>query len=113
MSRRTPREQPIRITTVAASRGQDIAVRQRRYLISMSFRVVCFVLAIVTGAALHWLWLALIFILIALVIPYLAVVAANAAHTKGEDMSLLDSPFGRQELRGGRDWRDEYGDQHR
>lgn len=103
MSRRAPREQPIRITTVAASRNEDIARRQRRYLISMSFRVVCFIIAIITGAALHWLWVAMVFVLFALVIPYVAVVAANAAHTRGEDLSLLDSPYGRPELRGGRD----------
>lgn len=103
MSRRTPREQPIRITTVAPGRGEDIARRQKRYVLSMSFRVVCFVIAIITGTALHWLWVAMVFVLLALVIPYVAVVAANAAHTKGEDLSLLDSPFGRPELRGGRD----------
>ena len=36
----------VRITTANASRGADIAARQRRYLISMGFRTVCFVAAI-------------------------------------------------------------------
>ena len=36
----------VRITTASTSRGDDIAARQRRYLIAMGFRTVCFVAAI-------------------------------------------------------------------
>ncbi len=64
----------VRITTATRPRSQDIAARQRRYLFSMSIRTVCFVLAIVfrtTPAA----WF---FIAGAIVLPYIAVVVANA-----------------------------------
>ena len=57
-----------------ARRGltDDIRYRQRRYVISMSIRTVCFVLAIVTTGALRWM-----FFVAALVLPYLSVVFAN------------------------------------
>ena len=51
-----PRQsEPIRITTATRSRQQDIAARQRRYLISMTIRTLCFVLAIVSIGH-WWLW---------------------------------------------------------
>src|SRR5687768_2133037 len=57
-----------------ARRGltEDVRYRQRRYVISMSIRTVCFVLAIVTTGALRWTFFAA-----ALVLPYLSVVFAN------------------------------------
>jgi len=98
-------EEPIRITTAATSRNADIAARQKRYLISMSIRSVCFIGAVATGLAhIDWAWP--ILIVAALVLPYIAVVMANAAHSKGETFSLMDSPYGRPELRGGQEWRD-------
>jgi hypothetical protein len=59
----------------AARRGltEDIRYRQRRYVISMSIRTVCFVLAIVTTGTLRWT-----FFVLALVLPYLSVVFANS-----------------------------------
>ena len=54
----------------------DIAFRQRRYLIMMAIRVVCFVIAVVlftNGAG----WLTAIPAVGAIVIPYFAVVFAN------------------------------------
>ena len=36
----------VRITTAASSRNDDIAARQRRYVISMSIRTLCFVGAV-------------------------------------------------------------------
>ena len=41
-------ERPVRITT-AASSNEDIAARQKRYLISMAIRTLCFVGAVVVG----------------------------------------------------------------
>ncbi len=64
----------VRITTATRSRSEDIAARQRRYVISMSIRTVCFVLAVVfAGGPLMW-----IFIVASFVLPYVAVVMANA-----------------------------------
>jgi hypothetical protein len=53
--------------------SDDLAQRQRRYLISMSIRTVSFVLAVVTHGPLRW-----IFVAAALILPYIAVVMANA-----------------------------------
>ncbi|MEO5710226.1 MAG: DUF3099 domain-containing protein [Nocardioidaceae bacterium] len=73
MARHEP--EPVRITTATRSHHADIAIRQRRYLISMGIRTVCFVLAVVSIG--HWfLW---VFLAGSLVLPYIAVVLANAS----------------------------------
>src|SRR3978361_382274 len=70
-----PRQsEPIRITTATRSRQQDIAVRQRRYLISMTIRTLCFVLAIFSMGH-WWLWL---FVAASFFLPTIAVVVANS-----------------------------------
>ena len=69
------RKQPeaIRITSATRSQSQDINRRQRRYLISMAVRTLCFVLAIVfRGEPLMWVFIAASFLL-----PAIAVVIAN------------------------------------
>ncbi|WP_028660791.1 DUF3099 domain-containing protein [Nocardioides insulae] len=93
-------DEAIRITTAPTTHGEDIAGRQRAYLVSMSIRALCFVAAGVTAMnGLVWVWPFLI--VAALVLPYVAVVMANAAHTRGEDLTLRDSPFTSHQLRGG------------
>ena len=67
-------EEPVRITTATRPRSQDIAARQRRYLFSMSIRTVCFILAIEFRNTGLWPY----FIAGAIVLPYVAVVLANA-----------------------------------
>ena len=64
------------VTEAARPRSADIAYRERRYLIMMGVRVVCFVLTVVLFAAGAG-WLAAIPAVGALVIPYFAVVFAN------------------------------------
>jgi hypothetical protein len=64
------------VTEAARPRSEDIAYRERRYLIMMGFRVACFILTIVLFAAGAG-WLAAIPAAGALVIPYFAVVFAN------------------------------------
>jgi hypothetical protein len=66
----------VRITTVSESPGADIAHRQRRYLISMGIRTLCFVGAVF---ARHIPWLCAVLIVAAFVLPYVAVVMANTA----------------------------------
>ena len=64
------------VTEARKPRSEDIAYRERRYLIMMAFRVGCFVLTVglfAAGAG----WLAAIPAVGALVIPYFAVVFAN------------------------------------
>ena len=102
MARERSREpEAVRITSAAASRNADISARQRRYLVSMGIRTVCFVGAIVAASlGLHWLWPILIGA--ALVLPYVAVVMANAATTKDDGYALLDRGS-RPELEGSPD----------
>jgi Flp pilus assembly protein TadB len=95
-------ETPIRITTAATSPQADIAARQRRYLIAMGIRTLCFVAVAclaVTHAGPDWLpW---IFVAGALVLPYVAVVMANAANTKSDAFELRDGSSHDRELHRG------------
>ena len=73
MARHEP--EPVRITTATRSHQADIAIRQRRYLISMGIRTVCFVLAVVSIG--HWfMW---VFMAASFLLPYVAVILANAS----------------------------------
>ena len=84
----------VRITTAAASRNDDIAARQRRYVISMSIRTLCFLGAVVVGpGVLRWVLVAG-----AVLLPYVAVVMANAASTKSDGFALLGGRSGHPEL---------------
>jgi O-antigen/teichoic acid export membrane protein len=56
--------------------SEDISYRQRRYLIMMSFRAICFGITILLFLH-HFGWLAAIPAVFAIVIPYVAVVFAN------------------------------------
>lgn len=93
-SRRT---EVVRITTAASSRNADIAARQKRYLFSMGLRTVCFVAAILVGDnVFRWILIAA-----ALVLPYFAVVMANASATKSDGFALLERGDGSDELNAG------------
>jgi hypothetical protein len=70
----TPESEVYTITGAQASLADDLGPRMRRYLISMSVRTVCFVLAVVCTGFLRWT-----FALAAILLPYVAVVMANAA----------------------------------
>ena len=70
--RRTKGSDTYRITTARKSIPDDQAARVRGYVISMSIRIVCFLLAAVTSGWVRWTLVAC-----ALVIPYIAVVYAN------------------------------------
>jgi hypothetical protein len=92
-------DEAVRITTAASNRRDDIAARQKRYLISMTLRSLCFVGAILAALAhIGWLWP--ILIAAALILPYVAVVLANATLNKGDGIELLDQRYVR-ELEGG------------
>ena len=86
----------VRITTAATSRNADIAGRQRRYLISMGIRTVCFVAAVIVGHG----WVMWVLIVAALLLPYVAVVMANAASSRSDDFALQGSAFDTPELQG-------------
>ena|SRR3712207_4577870 len=89
----------VRITTAATSPQADIARRQRRYVFSMGLRTVCFVGAIVVGPG----WLRWVLVAGALLLPYVAVVMANAVTTKSDGFSLIGAPRAGHELSAGAD----------
>ena len=64
----------VSITSARKGHSADLAGRERRYLISMGVRTICFVLAVVTTGPVRW-----VFVAGALFLPYIAVVFANTA----------------------------------
>jgi Flp pilus assembly protein TadB len=69
--------EPVLVTTARKSPRQEQRERERRYLITMGVRVVCFVLAIVLFG-LHLRWAAGVAVAGSLLLPWIAVVMANA-----------------------------------
>ncbi|MFB9312130.1 DUF3099 domain-containing protein [Nocardioides plantarum] len=97
MARKEAVDDVVRITTAAGNRADDIRARQKRYLLSMSLRTLCFVGAIIASlAGVGWLWP--ILIAGALVLPYIAVVMANAAATQSDGFELREADLGRRAL---------------
>jgi Protein of unknown function (DUF3099) len=71
------RNQNVQLVTQARRPlSEDISYRQRRYLIMMAFRAVCFGLTILLFLN-HFGWLAAIPAVFAIFVPYVAVVFAN------------------------------------
>lgn len=91
----------VRITTAATTRAEDIAARQKRYIVAMSIRTVCVIGAAISGAAgINWLWPFLI--AAGVLLPYVAVVEANVAQTRSDAFELPDTTY-RHELDPGDD----------
>lgn len=82
MSKRAQQSDAVPSATMLPVNPQrDHDKRVRNYLISMGIRTVCFVLAVVFTGPLRWICVSL-----AVVLPYVAVVAANAAQQKRIDV---------------------------
>ena len=98
MARKEP--EAVRITTATRSHSDDLRSRERRYVISMTIRTLCFVLAVVCIG--HWfMW---IFIVASFVLPYVAVVMANtAAAPDVGGPAYFDPDEGRRALEGPED----------
>jgi hypothetical protein len=73
------RTSSVTITGAQAPLSADQRARTRRYLISMAIRTVCFIGAIVTTGWLRWTLVAA-----AVVLPYVAVVMANAGRKRAD-----------------------------
>ncbi|WP_251151438.1 DUF3099 domain-containing protein [Cellulosimicrobium sp. Marseille-Q4280] len=71
-----PSEPVPSITAAPQPLAEDQARRTRRYLVQMGIRIVCFVAAIAVWNTLPWL--TLILAVAAVVLPYVAVLGANA-----------------------------------
>lgn len=66
------------VTTAPISAAEERAGRTRRYLVMMGVRTFCFIAAYFTEGWLRWTCVAL-----AVVLPYIAVVLANAVRPRG------------------------------
>ncbi len=99
MSRATRKDDDVvQITSAPMNRAEEQRGRQRRYLWSMSVRTVCFVLAIVVGNN----WVRYVLLAAALILPYVAVVMANAVATQLPGSGPEAPDFERKHLPGGR-----------
>ncbi len=70
------------MTGLPTSLQDDQGERMRRYLVSMGIRTVCFILAVVALAWLHWTLIGWSLVVAAAILPYVAVVMANAARSR-------------------------------
>ena len=66
---------PVSITSASRPHSEDLRGRERRYVISMGIRTLCFLLALVFREY----WVVWVFLAAAIFLPYVAVVVANAA----------------------------------
>ena len=95
MRRRTA-SGPVLITSAAPSRVDEYQDRRRSYILVMSIRVACFILAVVIPIT----WLRMVFVVLALVLPWVAVLAANQVKAKSMPSPALFVPRPRKALTG-------------
>lgn len=79
------------VTSAALSHTDDIALRQRRYVITQSVRIVCVILATALPVSLAWKG---VLIAGAIGLPWFGVVMANAGPTvsRKRSTSLVERP---------------------
>ena len=65
------------ITAAEPSYAEQYAIRRRKYVILMSARIPCLILAGVFGFAYEIWWLALAFVILSVPLPWMAVLIAN------------------------------------
>lgn len=72
------------ITSAQQGLSSDLPGRQRRYFISMMIRTACFIAAVVVPSPYRWF-----FLVAALLLPYFAVVIANAGRERIDPGSAI------------------------
>jgi hypothetical protein len=70
--------EPVRITTASRSHSDDVWAREKRYMVTMGIRTACFIVAVLCYLSPLPHWVAWVFMVGSLVLPYIAVVMANA-----------------------------------
>ena len=75
---RQERSAPTVVTSARMSHSDDIALRQRRYVLLQSLRIVCVIAAVLLPVALPWKGLLMVG---AVALPWFGVVMANAGPT--------------------------------
>ena len=78
-------EEPISITNAPVAQSDELPGRAKRYFISMIIRTICFLGAVF--ATNPWRWF---LIFAALLLPYLAVVIANAGRENGQQNNSIE-----------------------
>lgn len=71
--RRGAKPEVFAVTAARPSVTEDIRAREKRYALAMGIRTLCFIATVATHGVLRWVMFTL-----ALVLPYFAVVMANA-----------------------------------
>jgi hypothetical protein len=91
--RRRRHEAVYTVTDAQRPMSEDIGYRERRYLITMGVRALCFLLSILFAVTLHGAgrWLAIVALIGAVVLPYIAVVFANGG--REPDSSARFAPY--------------------
>jgi hypothetical protein len=81
------------VTDARRPMSEDIGHRERRYLITMGIRALCFLLSILIAATMHGAgrWLAIVALIGAVVLPYIAVIFANGG--REPDSSARFAPY--------------------
>jgi Flp pilus assembly protein TadB len=69
-----PHDEPVLVTTAGISLRDERRARERRYLITMGIRVIAFIVAVVFTTG----WIRVVAVILALVLPWIGVVMANA-----------------------------------
>ena len=70
------------VTSAPQSLQDDQSYRMRRYLLSMGTRTLCFLLAVLFLAVLHWTIIGWVMVVGAVLLPYVAVVMANVSRSR-------------------------------
>jgi hypothetical protein len=92
---RVREQKPVLVTTAPENPRDELAARQRRYLITMGIRVGCFILAVVLYTAVPGApAVRLVAAVLAMVLPWVAVVAANAGPQRkhGRPSTFVPTP---------------------
>lgn len=85
MARRAPQQPDIpSATNLPAAARDDRDSRIKHYLVSMGIRTVCFVLAVLLWGPLRWA--SVVCMIAAVLLPYFAVVFANATNKRRIDV---------------------------
>ena len=99
---RRKRDDTVRITSATRSQSEDISGRQRRYLISMGIRTVCFVGAVVAAMLGAPWWLVFLLVVGAVFLPYISVIFANGGREPQPSARFTDESPSRNEISGRR-----------
>jgi hypothetical protein len=86
-----PAEEVHSITSAPEALADDMARRQKRYLVQMGIRVICFAAAVLTWGRIP-MWASLLLIVAAVVLPYSAVLFANAGRERRDSDGTFMTP---------------------